>query len=417
MSVNTFSGKRWREQVKPSDGDENLGRSGSVPQAVGNAAASFIPPDLPEASSENASFPRKDMSTVSQADPTSTESPALLHDIHRGPWLDIHQNFVSYVLHALELYDDSSNEIVELSKQWAQWDSLTSLANYSSVVQILFQYLTNSSNLNHDSAINISNRLSADVSSVLLQMNSILSDRATYRHFLNSRGAVAQQLLDLLQDLLDSSHELTSRALFSKALLRLSGECGLHPTCFTLIGVEKMGQQVAGGGFGDIWKGSIGGQTVAVKSMRQFKDDEVNVSIKTLGREALIWRQLSHPNLLPFFGMYVLEHRLCLISPWMDNGNLKEFLKNDPSGVNRVSLMVDVARGLEYLHSQDVVHGDLKPVNILVTPSGGACISDFGLSTIVDELSLKMSFSSRSGRAGTVRYQAPELLKNECPTH
>ncbi|KAF7354927.1 Protein kinase domain-containing protein [Mycena sanguinolenta] len=248
-------------------------------------------------------------------------------------------------------------------------------------------------------------------------MNSILSIRATYKHFLSCRGPVAQQLLDLLQDLLDSSHELTSRALFSKAPLMLSGECGLHPTCFTLTGVEKMGQQVAGGGFGGIWKGSIGGQTVAVKSMRQSKDDDVNVSIKKLGREALIWRQLSHPNLLPFFGMYVLEYRLCLISPWMDNGNLKDFLNNESSGTNRVSLMVDVARGLEYLHSQDVVHGDLKPVNILVTPSGRACISDFGLSTIVDELSLKMTFSSRSGRAGTVRYQAPELLKNESPTH
>ncbi|KAF7354934.1 Protein kinase domain-containing protein [Mycena sanguinolenta] len=211
--------------------------------------------------------------------------------------------------------------------------------------------------------------------------------------------------------------ELYDGALFSKALLRLSGECGLHPTCFTLTGVKKMGQQVAGGGFGDIWKGSVGGQTVAVKSMRQFKDDDVKVSMKKLGREALIWRQLSHPNLLPFFGLYMLDNRLCLISPWMDNGDLKDFLKNAPADIDRISLMVDVARGLEYLHSQDVVHGDLKPVNILITPSGRACISDFGLSAIVDALSLKMSFSSRSGRAGTVRYQAPELLKNQSSTH
>jgi hypothetical protein len=109
---------------------------------------------------------------------------------------------------------------------------------------------------------------------------------------------VAQQLLDLLQDvrqrspfrlgshcadpyqLLDSSHELRSRPLISKALLRLSGECGLHPTCFTLFGLKKVGQQVAGGGFGDIWKGLVGGQTVAVKSMRQFMDDDVRVSLK-----------------------------------------------------------------------------------------------------------------------------------------
>jgi hypothetical protein len=111
---------------------------------------------------------------------------------------------------------------------------------------------------------------------------------------------IAQQLLDLLQDvrhlspirsashcadsqtyqLLDSSHELRSRPLVSKALLRLSGECGLHPTCFPLVGLEKVGPQVAGGGFGDIFKGLVGGQSVAVKSMRQFKDEDVRVSLK-----------------------------------------------------------------------------------------------------------------------------------------
>ncbi|KAF7354991.1 Protein kinase domain-containing protein [Mycena sanguinolenta] len=267
--------------------------------------------------------------------------------------------------------------------------------------------------------MDIQNQISADLSCVLQQMNSILSNRTTYKQFLSCRGVVAQRLLDLLQDLLDSSHELKFRfsfpkTLFSKALFRLSGKCGLHPTCFTLTGLEKMGRQVAGGGFGDICKGLVGGQIVAVKSMRQFADDDVKASLKKLGREALIWRQLSHPNLLPFFGLYMLEDRLCLVSPWMENGDLRLFLSVAPPDMDRVSLVfiliADVARGVEYLHSEHIP-------NILVTPSGRACITDFGLSTIVDELSLKMTFSSRSGRAGTVRYQAPELLKNESSNH
>ncbi|KAF7354918.1 Protein kinase domain-containing protein [Mycena sanguinolenta] len=272
-------------------------------------------------------------------------------------------------------------------------------------------------NLNRASAADIQDQISADLSCVLRQMNSILSNRTTYRHFLTCRGVAAQQLLDLLQELLDSPHETKFRALFSKALLRLSGECGLHPRCFTLNGLEKVGQQVAGGGFGDIWKGLVGGEIVAVKSMRQFADDDVKIMAKKVGREALIWRQLSHPNLLPFFGLYMLDNRLCLISPWMENGHLKHFLSTAPHDIGRASLVADVAMGLEYLHSQNVVHGDLKTPNILVTPSGRACITDFGLSTIIDELSLELTFSSRSGRAGTVRYQAPELLKNESPNH
>ncbi|KAF7354930.1 Protein kinase domain-containing protein [Mycena sanguinolenta] len=250
---------------------------------------------------------------------------------------------------------------------------------------------------------------------VLQHLELMLSDRVAYEHLLSCRGTVAQRLLDLLQDLLDSSQELKCKASLSKALVRLSGECGIHPTCFALE-VKKVGQQVAGGGFGDIWKGLVGGQIVAVKSMRQFADDDVKLSLKKLGREALIWRQLSHPNLLPFFGMYILENRPCLVSPWMDNGDLKHFLSNARAAIDRVSLVVDVAMGLEYLHGENIVHGDLKTPNILVTPSGRACITDFGLSTIVDELSLKMTFSSRNGLAGTVRYQAPELL-NKNPIH
>jgi hypothetical protein len=44
--------------------------------------------------------------------------------------------------------------------------------------------------------------------------------------------------------------------------------------------LEKIGQQVAGGAFGDIWKGLVGVQTVAVKSMRQFKEDDIKASLK-----------------------------------------------------------------------------------------------------------------------------------------
>jgi hypothetical protein len=91
-----------------------------------------------------------------------------------------------------------------------------------------------------------------------------------------------QNCADTPHQLLDSSYELElkSRPLLSKALVRLSGECGLHPTCFALSGLEKVGQQVAGGSFGDICKGLVGGETVAVKSMRQYMDDDLAVTLK-----------------------------------------------------------------------------------------------------------------------------------------
>ncbi|KAJ7687713.1 kinase-like domain-containing protein [Mycena rosella] len=337
-------------------------------------------------------------------------------NLYGGPWLDIHQNFASFVLHELRFCDGPRNNLLELSKQWAEWDSLTSLASYQSVVNILLKYLGNK-DLRKSAAAETSQKLSQDVSTVLRQMTLVLGNLETCRLFLACRGTVAQQLLDLLQDLLDICYESTSRPVLSTALLRLSRESGLHPQCFTLSGLQKVGQQVAGGGYGDIWKGFVGGQTVAVKSMRIFQEVDVKAALKGFGREAVIWRQLSHPNLLPFFGLYYLDTRLCLVSPWMEKGHLLDFFKNAPSDINPVSLILDIAMGLGHLHSKNVVHGDLKATNILVTPSNRACIADFGLSSIVDVISLQFTHSTPRPQGGTARYQAPELLLGQSSIH
>ncbi|KAJ7235048.1 kinase-like domain-containing protein [Mycena rebaudengoi] len=245
----------------------------------------------------------------------------------------------------------------------------------------------------------------------------MLNDSEAYKSFLGCRGAQAQHILDLVQDLLDYDIPASRPSLF-KALIRLSRASGLHPRCFPLTGVQKVGKQVAAGGFGDIWQGSVRGQHVSVKVMRIFRKDDVEVAMKDFGREALIWRQLSHPNLLPFFGLYYWDERLCLVSPWMENGNVLEFLRETaPSEAERISLMLDVSFGLEYLYQNHVVHGDLKAINVLVTPSRRACITDFGLSSIADVVTLRFTHSTVIAKGGTTRWQAPELLRGEHPNH
>ncbi|KAJ7113586.1 kinase-like domain-containing protein, partial [Mycena epipterygia] len=239
-----------------------------------------------------------------------------------------------------------------------------------------------------------------------------LQDPEFYKEFLACPQTEAQQLLDLLQDLLDHDILSTVRPLLFKALLRLSRVSGLHPNCFPLMGLQKVGEQVAAGGFGDIWKGVFRGQNVSVKVMRLFEDSDVQAVLKEFGREAVIWRQLFHPNLLPFFGLYYLDKRLCLVSPWMENGNILKFLGKEHK-VDRLSLILDVALGLEYLHENHVVHGDLKALNILVTPSRRACIADFGMSSITDAMTVQFTHSTVSARGGTARYQAPELFRGE----
>ncbi|KAF8210766.1 kinase-like domain-containing protein [Mycena galopus ATCC 62051] len=334
--------------------------------------------------------------------------------------LKIAQNFINYTFSfPLQLSQSQLDEIEGQLEIWTGWDGLERLVGYHTIMHRLFailkdkfvgDYATSSQCI----AEQIFNELYQDAKDLHEQFASILRGRETYQTFLDCRDDSAQQLLDLLQDLLDLFPTSEYRPLLSQSLIRLSRASELHPACFPLAGVQANGQLVAGGGSSDIRTGLVLGQIVAVKIMRVFKDEVEHreATIKQFGREAVIWRQLSHRNVLPFFGMYSIESRLCLVSPWMSNGHIVEFLRNAPPGTDRVSLMLDIALGLEYLHSKHVVHGDLKGANILVTPSGRACLADFGLSSII-AMSMQFSPSPTGARGGTPRYQAPELLK--CP--
>ncbi|KAJ7779207.1 hypothetical protein B0H16DRAFT_1405717 [Mycena metata] len=264
----------------------------------------------------------------------------------------------------------------------------------------------------HQIALSVYEKMNRDIPRITAALVVYLQEPASSDGFLTAREGVAQGSLNLLQDLLDLDTFLIVKPLICKALVQLARASGLHPRCFSITGLQKIGQQVAGGGFGDIWKGVIRGQVVSVKIMRIFQEQEVAAALKEFSREALIWRQLCHPNLLPFFGLYYLDNRLCLVSPWMENGNIMQFLsKQSPTIGHRLSLILDVALGLRYLHEQNVVHGDLKAINILVTPSGKACICDFGLASIVNEITLRLNSTTTTAKGGTARYYAPELFQ------
>ncbi|KDQ09599.1 hypothetical protein BOTBODRAFT_116964, partial [Botryobasidium botryosum FD-172 SS1] len=104
--------------------------------------------------------------------------------------------------------------------------------------------------------------------------------------------------------------------------------------------------------------------------------------------EASIWRKLHHPNIIPLLGLPSIDGLPHLMSPLMKNGAADDFVKKNPN-VNRVRLLVEIAQGLEYMHTLDppIIHGDLKANNILVSEDGSACLSDFGLSRMHAETS------------------------------
>ncbi|KAJ7191688.1 kinase-like protein, partial [Mycena pura] len=131
-----------------------------------------------------------------------------------------------------------------------------------------------------------------------------------------------------------------------------------------------------------------------------------------LRREVAVWYRLDHPNVVPLFGItYDFGTSLSMVSPWLPNGTLDSYLKSGVPGRNAFRpLLQDTANGLAYLHSQDVIHGDLHPANILITDDGRAQLTDFGLSLIIPEFEGTSYMTSSSVRGGAVRWAAPEVF-------
>ncbi|CAE6391459.1 unnamed protein product [Rhizoctonia solani] len=188
----------------------------------------------------------------------------------------------------------------------------------------------------------------------------------------------------------------------------------LHHGCVDLSPQMDVGQEtaviLAGGGFGDIWKGEMhDGTMVAIKAWRSSIIEQSDYkTLKRATREIYYWSRMKHENIHELMGVIMFKGRyLGMVSQWMRNGNLHEYIRKNPR-VDRYQMSIQVASGLAYMHQGKTVHGDLKAINVLVSSEGIAKLSDFDFS-IMSEASLVFSETSNA-RAGSTRWAAPEFF-------
>ncbi|CAE6527730.1 unnamed protein product [Rhizoctonia solani] len=167
---------------------------------------------------------------------------------------------------------------------------------------------------------------------------------------------------------------------------------------------------VSNGGFGDIYEGTLpDGTKTAVKCLRIFEstmDKRMKENIKLAAREIYAWSRCEHRNVVPFLGFAFFRGQIAMVSPWMENGPLPQYLQRNKK-VNRFGLCTQVAEGLEYLHSIKMVHGDLKGGNVLISSDGVARLIDFGNTESNDRF---LAFTP-ARITPTPRWAAPELLQ------
>ncbi|KAI9152626.1 hypothetical protein H9P43_009422 [Blastocladiella emersonii ATCC 22665] len=132
-------------------------------------------------------------------------------------------------------------------------------------------------------------------------------------------------------------------------------------------------------------------------------------ALDLVAREALVWSELRHPHVLPLLGVSLSANTPFLVMPLMANGDLTKYAAGRP--LEHVRLLMETAQGMAYLHSKDILHGDLKANNVLVDASGHAQVCDFGQARVLSAATRASTFGD--GSIGNVRWMAPERFKRK----
>lgn len=138
-------------------------------------------------------------------------------------------------------------------------------------------------------------------------------------------------------------------------------------------------------------------QLVSAGVERQRLDERVR-------REVANWHSLKHPNVTQFLGIaYVHPGRpACLVSPFIERNDFLAYIGRHPG--SKTEMARQIAYGVQYLRSKNIVHGDLRVENVLVSELGVAQINDFGMSRILET----KGFTTTILR--NIRFNAPELM-------
>ncbi|GJX56744.1 leucine-rich repeat transmembrane protein kinase protein [Tanacetum coccineum] len=137
------------------------------------------------------------------------------------------------------------------------------------------------------------------------------------------------------------------------------------------------------GGYGTVFRGSIGGNQVAVKMLSESSSQ----GYKEFQAEVKLLMDVRHKNITPLIGYCNDSNHKAIIYEYMANGDLRKHLFDESSNVlsweRRLQIGCDAAEGLVYMHDgcrPPIVHRDVKPTNILLNEGFQAKLADFGMS-------------------------------------
>jgi serine/threonine-protein kinase len=172
-------------------------------------------------------------------------------------------------------------------------------------------------------------------------------------------------------------------------------------------------ERISEGGFGTVYRAydPVIKRVVAIKTCTT-PDEEIRSRFL---REAEIAGNLDHPNIVKVFDLGFEGGLPFIVQEFLSGQDLDHLIARDRflTHPEKLLALLQIARGLEYAHSQGVVHRDVKPSNVRILDDGTAKLLDFGIATLQQE---NLNLTQEGMAVGTAAYLAPEQVKGAAAT-
>ncbi|GAT99211.1 hypothetical protein CL6EHI_001630 [Entamoeba histolytica] len=179
----------------------------------------------------------------------------------------------------------------------------------------------------------------------------------------------------------------------------------------------KEEKKIGEGSFGVVYVGEFRGNKVAIKKMKQVEENEDKK--KEFEKEVAMLDKFRNEYIIQFYGAVFIPNKICMVTEYAKYGSIQDIMNKrkitEISKKIRIKFMIDGAKGISYLHSNGILHRDIKPDNFLVVLLDdnievNCKLTDFGSARNINMMMTNMTFTKG---IGSPIYMAPEVLNHQ----